>query len=180
MVLTRHGRKIAVKGPLEKANSRCRKAQQTPNILRRNIDVPSWCSPSWRAAQVPRCGVMHGGMCAHMVHHDADFHEGPVALGQLGGRPVRVLARQELEVAHQPGVLWPRQVRQRTRPPVNAIHHPDPPQHTPMREEEPCMLGALTIPSCNFGRCTSAADLRSVLHLMVQTKSRTTNHNTYL
>ena len=60
-------------------------------------------------------------MHAHMEAQDADFHEGSIALGQLGGRPVGVLARHEGHVSKQPWVAGAWQMRQSLRPPMYAI-----------------------------------------------------------
>ena len=67
-----------------------------------------------------------------MEAHDADLDERPVALGQLGGGPVRILARQKGHVPQQPRVLGSRQVRQRARPSVDVVRRPA--QHT----DTPC------------------------------------------
>ena len=46
-----------------------------------------------------------------MEAHETDFDEGPIALGQLGGRPVGILAPKKGHVTQQPWVLGPWKVR---------------------------------------------------------------------
>ena len=69
-------------------------------------------------------GAETGGAHAHMEAQDADFDEGPITLGQLGGSPVGVLTRHEGHVPKQPRVLGPWQMRQSLRPPMYAIRRP--------------------------------------------------------
>lgn len=70
------------------------------------------------------CSRESRDLVAHMVAQDAELEDGPVLFCQLCAKSVDILASDESHEPGEEGVLWPRQMTQRRRPPPHGRHLP--------------------------------------------------------